>query len=70
VRTAPSCTETRRTTSATILATGTRMLAMKTTSARYHEPSSHRKSTPLMIVSSDEPKSELVSIMGSVFAGT
>ena len=53
--------ESRSTSSASILASGTRMLATKTISARCQEPSSHRKTMPLMMVSSDEPKSELVS---------
>src|SRR5581483_8056417 len=53
-----------------ILASGTTMLAAKTISARYHEPEYQRYSTPLRIVSSEEPKRELVYMMGSVFAGT
>ena len=46
------------------------MLATNTITARYQEPSSQRKMTPLMMVSSCEPKSELVSMIGSVLAGT
>ncbi len=46
------------------------MLATNTISARYQEPSSQRNSTPLMMVSSDDPNSELVAMIGSVLAGT
>jgi hypothetical protein len=50
-----SCTERSSRSRPIILASGTRMLATNTISARCQAPSSHRKRMPLMMVSLCEP---------------
>ena len=68
-RCTPRCTAIRIVSSASIFSSGTMMLATKTMIASGHEPVVHRKTTPLMIVSLCEPKSDSVSMIGSMFAG-
>lgn len=50
--------------------TGSITLAKNTTAASGHEPDCHRNTTPLMMVSSWLPSSEVVTIIGSRLAGT
>ena len=64
------CTPSSRKASTSSLASGTTMLATKTSAARNHEPSCHRKTTPDRMVSSCTPNSDPDLITGSTLAGT
>ena len=62
-------TDSNRAASTSNFASGIRTLAIRMTTASGHDPSSHKATTPLRIVSRRDPNGELVSRIGSRLAG-